>query len=364
MWDVGIIQGFLQRDRGQLQILQRWPGVVVHGFARGRWWASCGYRLLFAEGGGDWRDAGEVPEVFFKQVGARLPLVNLALRLGVHFWGPLGDGAEIAVISGSLVRRDKGGNWQTGLKFEGFRKPTRHGVLVDDKHRVFVAMYSLNRERKQPIHLWRSDDGARTFQIVKTFAPGVARHIHFIQQDPADGSLWLGTGDSDAESAIYRSVDSGLSWHCVGGGSQLWRAIAVVFQQDAVIWGTDAGSDAGAFGNRMLRWDRLTQELLETQQVQGPVHGIAALADGSLLASTGLEGGVNEVDNRVHLWHSVDGRTWREIASWRNGLQPKRVQYGVCHFAHGQAQAPEVRLTLRGLLGEQLTSFAVGLRAS
>lgn len=297
-----------------------------------------------------------------KRVVGRVPLLNLALRLGVHLWGPLGDDAEIAVVSGQLLRREKGGKWQTALKFEGFRKPTRHGVLVDDKHRVFVAMYSLNRERKQAIHLWRSDDGGKTFQIVNTFAAGLARHIHFIQQDQLDGSLWLGTGDTDAESAIYRSVDGGLRWHCVGGGSQLWRAIAVVFQEDAVIWGTDAGSDAGAFANRMVRWDRQTQELLETQQVQGPVHGITALKNGSLLAATGLEGGANEVDNRVHMWHSGDGRTWQEIASWRNGLQPKRVQYGVCHFAHGLAQAPEVRLTLRGILGDPLTSCAVELK--
>lgn len=362
MWDIVVFQRFLRQDLGQLQILQRWPGVVVHGYARGRWWASRGYQLLSASDDGDWRDAGQVMQGPLKRVVGRVPLLNLALRLGVHLWGPLGDDAEIAVVSGQLLRREKGGKWQTALKFEGFRKPTRHGVLVDDKHRVFVAMYSLNRERKQAIHLWRSDDGGKTFQIVNTFAAGLARHIHFIQQDQLDGSLWLGTGDTDAESAIYRSVDGGLRWHCVGGGSQLWRAIAVVFQEDAVIWGTDAGSDAGAFANRMVRWDRQTQELLETQQVQGPVHGITALKNGSLLAATGLEGGANEVDNRVHMWHSGDGRTWQEIASWRNGLQPKRVQYGVCHFAHGLAQAPEVRLTLRGILGDPLTSCAVELK--
>lgn len=273
--------------------------------------------------------------------------LTMAARLGVHQATQLPSGTLLVGVSGRLLRRERQGWWQTALRYDGFRKPTRAGLLVDRQGRAWVAQYAMNRDRSQPIRLWRSENDGKEFAAVRTFGPGEVRHIHFIQQDPIDGALWLGTGDRDSESAIWRSPD-GQDWQQVGGGSQLWRAMGLGFTPDAVVWGTDAGLDAPHFDNALVRWSRASGELTVEQSVQGPVHSVATLPDGRVAASTGCEGGGNERDNRVHLWLRETGGTWRELASWRKGPQPPRVQYAVGHLVAGQERCDDLWLQLRG----------------
>ena len=343
-----------------LQILDMWRGLAVHALADGRAWASRGGRIYTrALAGGRWHLYDRLPEPAWRRLLGRSATVGQALRLGVHGLLPLGDGALLVVDAGRLWRVADG-QWHEALRYD-FRKPARLGVLLDRAGHVYCAEYTLNPRRDRPIRLWRSDDGGRTFRQIYAFAAGSVRHLHFIQQDPIDGALWLGTGDRDAESALWRSTDRGETWARVGGGSQLWRAIGLAFAADAVIWGTDAGIDAGTYGNRLVRWDRATQTVSEGQQLQGPVHGITSLPDGTVLLGTGCEGGVNETDARVHVWATRDGQTAHELASFAAGLQPKRAQYPLAHFVHGQSGQTRVWLILRGTLAGSLLSLDVRL---
>lgn len=339
------------------------PGLQIHAIARGRVWASRGYALVSADLHDPtlhWHPAGQVPMPLWRRGVASSDLLGQALRLGVHGLLPLASGALLASVSGRLLRSDDGHQWEPVQHYQDFRKPTRNGLTADAQGRVWLAQYSLNPDRNQPIHLWRSQDDGRTFQQAHRFEAGEVRHIHFLQQDPYDGSLWMGTGDADRESALWRSVD-GTTWDVVGAGSQQWRAIALAFREDAIVWGTDAGTDAPDYANRIVRFDRKSRQIETLQRVQGPVHGITSLADGAVLLATGVEGGRNEIDRCVHVWHSRDGQHFREVASFLRGVQPRRVQYAVCHVAAGQPQSDRVFLTLRGVLAGPLVSLEVDL---
>lgn len=271
----------------------------------------------------------------------------LAARLGIHQAAVLPSGTLLIGVSGRLLRRERQGWWQTALRYDGFRKPTRNGVLVDAQGRAWVAQYALNRDRSQAIRLWRSDDDGKSFREIRRFEPGEVRHIHFVQQDPFDGALWIGTGDRDNESALWRSMD-GDTWELIGSGAQTWRAIGLGFTAAAVVWGTDAGVDAPGFDNVAVSWSRLTRQISVEQSVQGPVHGIGSMPGGRVVLTTGCEGGSNERDNRVHLWLREAQGGWRELASWRQGPQPKRVQYAVAHLVAGQERSEDLWLQLRG----------------
>ncbi len=354
---------FLLHNQPGLTVRHVYPGVQLHAIARERAWASQGYQLLFADLHDTtlkWQPAGRVPMPLWRRGAVHNDLMGQALRLGVHGLLPLASGAFLASVSGRLLRSDDGQTWEPVLHYEEFRKPTRHGLSADRQGRVWLAQYALNPERTQTIRLWRSDDDGRTFHEAHRFLPGDVRHIHFLQQDPHDGSLWLGTGDTDAESALMRSED-GHRWETVGRGSQQWRAIALAFREDAVLWGTDAGLDAPHYANRIVRLERKTGRTDELQRLQGPVHGITSLPGGAMLVATGVEGGRNEVDRRVHVWHSADGLNFREVAHFLRGLQPRRVQYAVCHFAAGQAETQRVFLVLRGVLAAPLVTVEVRL---
>lgn len=270
-----------------------------------------------------------------------------ALRGGILHVATLPSGTRLIGVSGALLRYTTSGAWSIALRYTGFRKPARLGVLVDSLGRTWVAQYSLNPKRDQIVNLYRSDDDGQNFAVVRRFEAGSIRHIHFIQQDPCDGSLWLGTGDSDGESGIWRSLD-GEHWDCIGEGSQLWRAVGLAFVDDAVLWGTDAGTDADHFANVAVRWSRSSQRAEIEQLVHAPVHGIASVAGQRVVLATGCEGGANESDAAVHVWLRAATGGWRQVASWAAGPQPYRLQYAIASFANGQAHCEDLWVQLRG----------------
>jgi hypothetical protein len=66
-----------------------------------------------------------------------------------------------------------------------------------------------------------------------------ARHIHFLVQDPYTDMIFLGMGDSNPQSAIYFSNDHGLTFVKLGGGSQRWRSLSMLFTEDFIFWNMD-----------------------------------------------------------------------------------------------------------------------------
>ncbi len=322
--------------------------------------ASDGYRLLVGDAAkGTWQQLGSVPASPVKRILSRVRLASRALRLGIHGVRRLTSGTMLAVVSGWVCRSTDGGEtFELTHRFQVGNKPAYAAFTVLSTGEVYYGEYSRQTERVHPIRLCRSDDEGRTFAEVYRFEPGQVRHIHYVLPDPFEPGLWVGTGDRNDECRMLRSLDGGETFEAIGQGSQQWRAVTLQFRPEAVYWGSDAGCDAGAEPNWICRWDRASCRLERVQEVQGPVHAIAQLADGTLLVSTGVEGGVNEHDDRAHLWASRDGRHWEELANWQKDIYPFRVQYGLIHFAHGQETADRLYLNLRGLKGYGLTCLA------
>lgn len=359
-----------------MALLGQWPGLTLHALNRddsGQTvaWASRGTDLLRANvatgSGVDWQFVAAVPAQFLAAADRAIGAIDTAVaitpqlvpfaghlanaaRTGIHQLVTLPSGTRLVGLNGRLLRWSAKGEWSLALTYNGFRKPARWGVLADRQGRAWVAQYALNPRRDQTITLFRSDDDGRSFVPARVFAAGEIRHLHFIQQDPTDGSLWLGSGDRDSESALWRSA-TGDHWDKIGGGDQAWRAIGLAFLPDAVVWGTDAGSDAAQFANVALRWDRASGQLRAEQAVAAPVHGVGTLADGRVALTTGCEGGANEPDRAVHVWLRAKSGVWTEVARFRQGRQPRRVAYAVAHLADGQQGCSDLWLSLRGTAG-------------
>jgi hypothetical protein len=288
-------------------------------------------------------------------------LFRQLLRLGIHHLWPLGGGCFLAVIRKRVLRIDEKGRSEVVLFLPRGNKPAHKGVCITPRGTVFLGEYSMNMKRELPSFLYRSCDGGRTFLPIREFRPNEVRHIHFVQWDEFGQCLWMGTGDRDEECWIFRSDDEGETWIKVGGGSQLWRAVGVAFRPEALYWGTDAGSDAGTHPNHIMRLDRMSLKLQKVFEVQGPCHGCATLKDGTLLVSTGVEGGVNEKDRCAHLWASREGVEWQEVACFRKDPMPLILQYGVIRFPQGLVSDRLVIFTCLGLVGAGETTFVAEL---
>jgi hypothetical protein len=206
--------------------------------------------------------------------------------------------------------------------------------------------------------IYRSDDEGKSFKLIYEKQAGEIRHFHSIQYDQYENCLWTSTGDLDSECGLYRSTDHGETWELVGAGSQSWRSVGLMFTPDYLYWGTDAGSDAGRSKNYIVRLARKNNKLEIIDELQGPCHGSTTLLDGTLLVATGVEGGKNEVDRKVHLWASRDGDKWQELISLKKDFWPFRIQYGVIRFPYGTNKNNILHFTTFGLSGCGETYFA------
>lgn len=269
------------------------------------------------------------------------------LREGIHHLLPLKNGDLFVTTKRRAYTIDRDGAVKS--VFSGFvgNKPAHQGVCITPDGTVFFGEYSVNLDHRNETRLYRSTDNAMSFQAVLTF-PKTVRHIHFIKYDPYERCLWLGTGDADSECHLMRSTDNGDTWQTIGTGNQDWRAIGVCFSEDALIWGTDAGSVPDQ--NHIIRMDRATRTLEAVADAAGPCHGCASFADGRTFVSTGVEGGENERDRQARLLEYRE-KAVSELFKARKDPFPLILQYGVMRFPLGTENTNQVVFTMMGLLG-------------
>lgn len=284
------------------------------------------------------------------------PLRQL-FRLGVHHCVPLPDGQLLTVVRKRVLRIGQDGDISVVMPIRRGNKPASKGVCVTPEGTVFIGEYAQNLDRAMPVSLYRSSDDGSRFDQVLEFAPGDIRHIHFVQWDPFENCLWMGTGDSDSESRLYRSWDDGDQWELIGGGSQLWRAVGVAFTPEALYWGTDAGYDTGVHPNHVIRLDRTNHKLGIRHDLQGPCHGNTTMMNGHILVSTGVEGGQNEKDRYARLWASPDGAQWHELMRLKKDIWPRLLQFGVIRFPGGGGCKDNFAFTAFGLNGAGESAF-------
>ena len=155
-------------------------------------------------------------------------------------------------------------------------------------------------------------------------------------------------GDNGSENRLYRSADDGETWELVGQYSQDWRAIGICFTEDALLWGTDAGSCSDTV--HFVRMDRKTRKIEIIQDFEGPCHGCASFAGGRAFFSTGVEGGENEKDRYSRMKEYHDGRC-ENVWKLEKDCWPLIVQYGVMRFPLGTDMCNHVVFTTMGLKG-------------
>jgi len=195
------------------------------------------------------------------------------------------------------------------------------GLCVTDDA-VYLGEYPLDNTA-QPRVLRSRDDGA-TWDTVAT---PPARHVHAVTVDPFTGDRWVTTGDGDNESMLGLLTADGLE--IVGTGSQLWRAVDLVFTPESILWGMDCPY---AETNRIVRLDRadigVTDPPVETvHTVQSPVYFADVIEldnDYHVFFSTAIEP-ATEPGHTARVLHgtSADGfENWRTLATYDKGSRP------------------------------------------
>jgi hypothetical protein len=324
------------------KVLLRHRNLKLHWASPEGWFASRGYEIWFSsDEGASWARIGALRTGWAARC-SRYPFLAQAGRLGIHNLLRLSTGALICVADGVLYRSaDQGATFvPTFSEFHG-RRPLPAGMCQDHTGRIYLGEYSLNKERNA-VRLWRSDDDGLTWHPVHTWPSGTVRHIHFVQFDPYEQLIWVGTGDDDSECHIVLSQDGGVSFEAIGGGSQVWRAVSVLFTPEAILWGTDIGIGHDDQSNYLVRWDRSMRVAQRLMRIDGPAYYSAQTSLGILAIGTAVERGKNEKDGRVHLYWTKDKIVWNNIRLWPRWRLPG--VFGPSTITFPLSNAPPSRL--------------------
>lgn len=315
------------------------------------------YRLaVSSDGGASWRSVGRIPRRSVKELAARGQVLRRLARAGIRHAIPSPDGRAIVVVAGRRCWRVGPLDLPLPQDATGDTEDERRGVRVEPgaalvgsrplcppvihHGAIYYGEYRSNPQRS-PVHVWKSDDGGRTFQPAWRFRR--ARHVHGVFSDPFDPALlWVTTGDDDDESAIWRTDDGFATLERVAWGSQQYRAVQLVPREQWIYFGSDTPLER----NHLYRLDRTRGTREKLDAVDGSVFWGAATPDGAIVFTTVVEPSEVTRHRYADLWTSRDGEQWtRALSLERSPLPNRSFEHAQLRLPAGPGEAGAIRVT-------------------
>lgn len=103
---------------------------------------------------------------------------------------------------------------------------------VSERH--YILSYSTSRNEIDTLVTFYTEEERDNLSLSPS-----CRHMHVLTEDPYTGDIYLGTGDSDKASGIYKSSDKGKTFSYIGGGNQSWRTLQFFFTDSCIYWDND-----------------------------------------------------------------------------------------------------------------------------
>lgn len=160
---------------------------------------------------------------------------------------PFGNDAFLRANNKIYVSSQQMKKWN--LIYKGKRAIKNSMVWIEEEHSLLFMEYTPGLKLTRH-HLYKYYFATGEIKNILTFyspeehnnegKEPYCRHIHVLMRDPYTGDIYVGVGDSDDESAIYRSTDKGNNFSKIGGGNQTWRTLSFFFIEDSIFWNTDS----------------------------------------------------------------------------------------------------------------------------
>lgn len=231
------------------------------------------------------------------------------------------------------------------LRLRQCRNPLQIAVASDGG--LMFGEYGSNAGHES-IPLWACGPTGRDWRIVYEIPAGRARHVHGVFRDPYDDAVFVTTGDFAGENWLIRCDPRFEHVEYWGDGSQQWRAVALFFTPDCIVWITDSHLER----NHVTVCDRRSRRIERLAAVPSPCWYGKTLSDGIFLAGCAWEHGAGCEATGATLLASRDGVEWASVATWKKDPWPAPwFKNGVVRFAEGPQTAADFVLAGEGLVG-------------
>lgn len=309
-------------------------------------WLACGRELLYSQDGGtNWQFRARLPVSRLREWLVSLRLGRRLGRVGFHHFVPTGKDAALIVAHQHVFELVPG---QQALERIGPLVGSRPLVVCQSGGVVYYGEYRSNPERT-PIHVFARSKSDEQWRVAWTFEQ--VRHVHGVFADPYTGALWVTTGDTDNESALWLTDDAFNTLERIVGGSQRYRAVRLLFTAEYVYFASDAPDEQ----NFIYRLHRKSLETEKLQAVAGPVFYGCKMGEW-LFFSTVVEPSQVNTSQYAEVWGSRDGTTWQRVARHKKDwLSMKYFQYGQVLFPAGPGGGHNLWYTPMATTNDQKT---------
>jgi len=197
---------------------------------------------------------------------------------------------------------------------------------------LYFGEYFMNPDRRA-VRIIRIPAGGKELAIAYQFPPGLIRHVHGVHRDRFQPErIWVSVGDRNGECYLYWTDDEFCNLSQVGDGSQVWRAVGLMFTQDKLVWGTDSPHQQ----NHFVSLDRHSGKLEIGQAVRGTVWYSGVTSDGVYFAGTSVEKGPGVTTNQACVLISSDASRWKTCARFTKDWLPMPLfKWGTISFPTG-----------------------------
>ena len=256
----------------------------------------------------------------------RLPIINRLLRRSVDHLSIIDD-FLIIFTNKNIFRYNFISKEIIQYKQESI--DYRAMTICNYNKKIYFGEYKSNPNRS-PIRLLELDPGSMLIKTIYTFE-GI-RHVHGVFFDNYTNTFWITTGDSNAESIIWQANKSFKDFKRIVYGSQLYRAVQLLFTDNFIYYGTDTPEEE----NYLCRINRNSNEVEKLQKVGSSVFW-GCKVNGLLFFSTTIEPSKINTTKYSVIWGSKDGELWTPIDRYKKDLwHSKLFQYGQIFFPLGE----------------------------
>lgn len=115
--------------------------------------------------------------------------------------------------------------------------PVYWSYAEDSQGNLFIAEYGYkySNDGTHARYVHKSTDDGLTWNICFDSGAPYDSHLHNIEVDPFDDSIYLSVGDTNTQR-LYRSADQGENWTLIKEGIQ---HISCLFFESGILWGSD-----------------------------------------------------------------------------------------------------------------------------
>jgi len=332
----------------KLKILHRNDrAVIVHHVDERGAWVTHDREILYGSGkGGEWEIRGEFPFAMPRDMFAWSRPTHRAMRVDKCNLYPTRMGKLLGIRAGTVYAIE-GGRTHPLFSIQGDCVLHR-GIAETHEGSLYFGEYFRNPERG-PVRIWRLSPDLCTYHVAYTFPKGSARHVHGVYSDPYfKNRLWVTVGDYEKECFLVVTDDGFKTVERIGEGTQLWRAVGLLFTEKAICWLTDSHLEQ----NYVVSMDRDNFQLNTHGEVENSSWYCAQTSDGLFMAATTVEKGPGVKTDNASLLVSKDGIHWEKVASFRKDFLPLQpFGYGVISFPSGSFSSRLFWISGEGLVG-------------